>query len=107
MGKIFPTVKLSFKLGETNQPDEWKNLTDRRTNTSDVSAMISPTALLFSDKGTAPPPEKRDQPLAASADQLLVRCWLSTMPVRQKTVVRPASVEQATVYTYQLSVGSC
>lgn len=53
---------------------EKKKLTDRRTNTGHVDAVISPTVLLYSDRGTLPLTEYTDpgsQPLASSAHQML------------------------------------
>lgn len=53
-----------------------KKLTDCCINTSNVDAAISPAKTLYSERGTPhPPPEYTDQcsqPLAVSADQMLV-----------------------------------
>lgn len=45
--------------------------------------------------------------MAASAVRLSVRCWFSSMSIRQKSVVRPASVEKTTVHMGGKSPSSC
>lgn len=48
---------------------------------------------------------QHSQPLAESAVQMLIGCWFSNMLVRQKLVVRSASVRQGPVHTKRMSAG--